>query len=92
VRNAHAVKILNKSPAPHAYRLGVSGLDAAVAIIGDEHRDPIEVQPDGSEAVRVTQPLLVHDSMTTPQNSVASAFCASPWIRFRCASSRKLSA
>ncbi|HZR72326.1 cytochrome c oxidase accessory protein CcoG [Bradyrhizobium sp.] len=63
VRNAYTVKILNKSPAPHAYRLSVSGLEAAMAIIGNEHQDPIEVQAEGSETIRVTL------TMTKPEEA-----------------------
>ena len=54
VRNAYTVKFLNKSPAPHAYKLAISGVEASMAIIGNDRQAPIEVQPDGSEAVRVT--------------------------------------
>ncbi len=63
VRNAYTVKILNKSPTPHAYKLSVGGVEAVMAIIGNAHQDPIEVQPDGSEAVRVTL------TMTRPQEA-----------------------
>lgn len=54
VRNAYTVKLLNKSARHHAYTLSVSGVDARMAIIGHESLKPIEVPPDGSEAVRVT--------------------------------------
>jgi len=54
VRNAYTVKLLNKSSAAHAYTLTVSGLEAKMAIVGNEKLAPIEVPPDGSEAVRVT--------------------------------------
>jgi cytochrome c oxidase accessory protein FixG len=54
VRNAYTVKLLNKSSVAHAYRLGVSGVDAKMAIVGNESMAPIEVPADGSEAVRVT--------------------------------------
>jgi polyferredoxin len=54
VRNAYTVKLLNKSSAAHAYTLSVSGVDAKMAIIGNESLAPIEVPADGSEAVRVT--------------------------------------
>ena len=54
VRNAYTVKLLNKSSAAHAYTLAVSGLEARLAIIGNEKLAPIEVPPDGSETVRVT--------------------------------------
>ncbi len=54
MRNAYTVKLLNKSSAPHAYSLSVSGVDAKMAIIGNERLAPIEVPADGSEAVRVT--------------------------------------
>jgi len=54
VRNAYTVKLLNKSSATHAYTLSVSGVDARMAIIGNESLAPIEVPAEGSEAVRVT--------------------------------------
>jgi cytochrome c oxidase accessory protein FixG len=54
VRNAYTVKLLNKSALPHAYKLEVDGVDAAMAIIGNAPGVPIEVGPDGSEALRVT--------------------------------------
>lgn len=54
VRNAYTVKLLNKSSAAHSYTLSVSGVDATMAIIGNESLAPIEVPADGSEAVRVT--------------------------------------
>src|SRR6476661_793174 len=54
VRNAYTVKFLNKSSAAHAYTLSVSGVDARMAIIGNESLAPIDVPADGSEAVRVT--------------------------------------
>ncbi|MBR0934239.1 cytochrome c oxidase accessory protein CcoG [Bradyrhizobium jicamae] len=54
VRNAYTVKLLNKSSSTHLYTLSVSGLDARMAIIGNESLAPIEVAPEGSEAVRVT--------------------------------------
>ena len=54
VRNAYTVKLLNKSSAAHAYTLSVSGVDARMAIIGNESLAPIEVPAEGSEAVRVT--------------------------------------
>jgi len=54
VRNAYTVKILNKSSTAHSYRLSVSGIDARMAIIGNESQGPILVEPDGSESVRVT--------------------------------------
>jgi polyferredoxin len=54
VRNAYTVKLLNKSSAARAYTLSVSGVDARMAIVGNEGLAPIEVPADGSEAVRVT--------------------------------------
>jgi cytochrome c oxidase accessory protein FixG len=54
VRNAYTVKLLNKSSAAHAYTLSVSGVDATMAIIGNEGQAPIEVPAEGSETVRVT--------------------------------------
>ena len=54
VRNAYTVKLLNKWSAAHAYTLSVSGVDATMAIIGNEGLAPIEVPPEGSETVRVT--------------------------------------
>ncbi len=54
VRNAYTVKLLNKSSATQAYTLSVSGMEAKMAIIGNERLAPIEVPADGSEAVRVT--------------------------------------
>ena len=54
VRNAYTVKLLNKSSTAHAYTLSVSGVDAKLAIIGNDSLAPIEVPADGSEAVRVT--------------------------------------
>lgn len=54
VRNAYTVKFLNKSSAPHAYTLSVSGVDARMAIVGNDSLAPIEVPADGSEAIRVT--------------------------------------
>lgn len=54
VRNAYTVKLLNKSSAARAYTLSVSGVDARMAIIGNDSLAPIEVPADGSETVRVT--------------------------------------
>lgn len=54
VRNAYTVKLLNKSSTAHAYTLSVSGIDARMAIVGNESLAPIEVPADGSETVRVT--------------------------------------
>ena len=54
VRNAYTVKFLNKSSATHSYTLAVSGLEARMAIIGNEKLAPIEVPADGSAAVRIT--------------------------------------
>jgi polyferredoxin len=53
VRNTYTVKLLNKSSA-RAYTLSVSGVDAKMAIIGNESLAPVEVSAEGSEAVRVT--------------------------------------
>src|SRR5207247_3268358 len=49
VRNAYTAKLLNKSSAAHAYTLSVSGVDASLAIIGNDSLAPIEVSPEGSE-------------------------------------------
>ncbi|WP_315810552.1 cytochrome c oxidase accessory protein CcoG [Bradyrhizobium sp. SZCCHNR3107] len=54
VRNGYTVKLLNKSSAVQSFRLGISGIDAALAIVGHAAADAIEVEPDGSEALRVT--------------------------------------
>jgi polyferredoxin len=54
VRNAYTVKLLNKSSAPQSFKLGVSGVDAALAIVGHAPAALIEVEPDGSETLRVT--------------------------------------
>ena len=54
VRNAYTVKLLNKSSVSRTYTLSVTGLEARMAIIGNERLAPIEVPPDGSEAVRIT--------------------------------------
>ena len=54
VRNAYTVKLSNKSSTPHAYTLSVSGVDAKMAIVGNEGLAPIKVAPDASQAVRVT--------------------------------------
>jgi cytochrome c oxidase accessory protein FixG len=54
VRNAYTVKLLNKSSVPHVYMLSVGGVDATMAIIGNEGLTPIKVAPDASQAVRVT--------------------------------------
>jgi cytochrome c oxidase accessory protein FixG len=54
VRNAYTVKLLNKSSAMQSFKLGISGVDAALAIIGHAAADAIEVEPDGSETLRVT--------------------------------------
>ena len=54
VRNAYTVKLLNKSSAPHAYTLSIGGVDAKMAIIGNEFLAPIVVAPDTSQTVRVT--------------------------------------
>ncbi|NPU11633.1 cytochrome c oxidase accessory protein CcoG [Bradyrhizobium sp. 83002] len=54
VRNAYTVKLLNKSSAVQSFKLGISGVEAALAIIGHVAADAIEVEPDGSETLRVT--------------------------------------
>ncbi|QQO22678.1 cytochrome c oxidase accessory protein CcoG [Bradyrhizobium diazoefficiens] len=54
VRNAYTVKLLNKSSVFHAYTLAVSGVDAKMAIIGNDGLAPVEVAADASETLRVT--------------------------------------
>lgn len=54
VRNAYTVKLLNKSSVPHAYTLSVSGVEAKMAIIGNDGLAPIKVASDASESLRVT--------------------------------------
>lgn len=54
VRNAYTVKLLNKSSVSHTYTLSITGLEARMAIVGNERLAPIEVPADGSEAVRIT--------------------------------------
>ncbi|WP_234685855.1 cytochrome c oxidase accessory protein CcoG [Bradyrhizobium monzae] len=54
VRNAYTIKLLNKSSVSHAYTLAVSGVDAKMAIIGNDSLAPIEVAADASETLRVT--------------------------------------
>jgi cytochrome c oxidase accessory protein FixG len=54
VRNAYTIKLLNKSPVAHEYSLTVAGVDAAMAIVGNETGAPITVPPDSSESLRVT--------------------------------------
>ena len=54
VRNAYTVKLLNKSAAVQSFTLGISGVDAALAIVGHATADAITVEPDGSETLRVT--------------------------------------
>jgi len=54
VRNAYTVKLLNKSSSPQSFTLGVGGVDAALAIVGHAQAAPIEVEPEGSETLRVT--------------------------------------
>ncbi|MFB9261612.1 cytochrome c oxidase accessory protein CcoG [Bradyrhizobium erythrophlei] len=54
LRNAYTIKLLNKSLSPHSYTLSVTGIDAKMAIIGNETLTPIEVAPDASESLRVT--------------------------------------
>ncbi|MGC2777413.1 MAG: cytochrome c oxidase accessory protein CcoG [Bradyrhizobium sp.] len=54
VRNAYTVKLLNKSASPQTYRLGISGVDAALAVVGHAQAASIEVEPEGSETLRVT--------------------------------------
>ena len=53
VRNAYTVKLLNKSSVPHVYTLSISGVEATMAIIGNEGLASIKVAPDASQAVRV---------------------------------------
>lgn len=54
VRNAYTVKLLNKSSIPRSYTLSVSGVDAKMAVIGNDGMAPVEVAPDASETLRVT--------------------------------------
>jgi cytochrome c oxidase accessory protein FixG len=54
VRNAYTVKLLNKSSTPHSYALSVGGIDAKLAIVGNDRLAPVEVAPDASESLRVT--------------------------------------
>jgi cytochrome c oxidase accessory protein FixG len=54
VRNAYTVKLLNKSSTRQVYTLAVTGIEAGMAIIGNENLVPIEVPAEGSESVRVT--------------------------------------
>jgi cytochrome c oxidase accessory protein FixG len=54
IRNAYTIKLLNKSAVPHAYTLSVSGIDARMAIIGNDRLAPIEVAAEMSETLRVT--------------------------------------
>lgn len=54
VRNAYTVKLLNKSAVARDYTLAFEGLDAVMAIVGNERQAPIRVAADGSESVRVT--------------------------------------
>jgi cytochrome c oxidase accessory protein FixG len=54
VRNAYTVKLLNKSSSRHSYVLSVAGINAKMAVIGNDHLAPIEVGPDASESLRVT--------------------------------------
>ncbi len=54
LRNAYTVKLLNKSSSPHSYALSVGGIDAKLAIVGNDGLAPIEVAPDASETLRVT--------------------------------------
>ncbi|MGJ4948054.1 cytochrome c oxidase accessory protein CcoG [Bradyrhizobium sp. HKCCYLS20291] len=54
VRNAYTVKLLNKSSAVQSFRLAIGGVDAALAIVGHAQASVIEVEPDGSETLRVT--------------------------------------
>jgi polyferredoxin len=54
VRNAYTIKLLNKSPVAREYILSVAGVDAAMAIVGNDTSAPITVPPDSSESLRVT--------------------------------------
>ena len=54
VRNAYTVKLLNKADAVRHYTLEIRGLDASMSIVGNDHGAPITIEPDGSEALRVT--------------------------------------
>src|SRR3569832_79450 len=54
LRNAYSVKLLNKSSSPLSYTLRVSGLDAKMAIVGNNALAPVEVAADTSATVRVT--------------------------------------
>ena len=54
MRNGYTVKLLNKSSMPHAYTLSVSGVNAKMAIVGNDGLAPIKVFPDASESLRVT--------------------------------------
>jgi hypothetical protein len=54
VRNAYTVKLLNKSSTAHSFVLSISGVDARMAIIGNDGLAPIRIAPDASEALRVT--------------------------------------
>lgn len=54
LRNAYTIKLLNKSSMPHIYTLSVSGVNARMAIVGNDSLAPIRVAPDASEVLRVT--------------------------------------
>lgn len=54
-RNAYAVKIVNRTSHPRAFRLDVEGLPKArLALIGADDATRIEVAPDSSLTLRVT--------------------------------------
>jgi cytochrome c oxidase accessory protein FixG len=54
LRNAYTVKLLNKSSSPHSYTLSIGGVDARMAIVGNDGLRPVEVAPDASETLRLT--------------------------------------
>lgn len=63
VRNVYTVKLLNRASVAHAYRLEVSGVEAELAIVGHpaQAQAPVEVDAEGSEALRVTLTVMEHD-------------------------------
>lgn len=63
VRNGYTVKLLNKAPVPHHYKLAIEGIDATMIIVGNDNGTPVTVEPDGSESLRVTV------TMANPKNS-----------------------
>lgn len=54
VRNAYTVKLLNKADVVRHYTLAIQGIDASMAIVGNDDGRPIPVEPEGSESLRVT--------------------------------------